>query len=30
MTIPRSTNPKHIKSNIDIFDFKLDDDDLKK
>ena len=30
MTIPRSTNPEHIKSNIDIFDFELGEDDLKK
>lgn len=30
VTIPRSTNPAHIKSNIDIFDFELDNDDLKK
>ena len=30
VTIPRSTNPAHIKSNIDIFDFELDSDDLKR
>ena len=30
VTIPRSTNPAHIKSNIDIFDFELDNDDLKR
>ena len=28
MTIPRSTNPQHIKDNIDIFDFKLTDKEL--
>lgn len=28
MTIPRSTNPAHIKSNFDIFDFELDDEDI--
>ncbi len=30
VTIPRSTNPTHIKANIDIFDFNLDKDDLEK
>lgn len=30
MTIPRSVNPEHIKSNFDIFDFELDEDDLNK
>lgn len=30
VTIPRSTNPAHIKANIDIFDFELDSDDLKR
>lgn len=30
VTIPRSTNPAHIKANIDIFDFKLDQDDMAK
>ena len=29
VTIPRSTNPAHIKANIDIFDFELDKEDLK-
>lgn len=29
MTIPRSTNPKHIQSNFDIFDFKLTEDEMK-
>ena len=28
MTIPRSTNPQHIKSNFDIFDFALEEEDL--
>lgn len=28
MTIPRSTNPKHIKSNFEIFDFKLTNEEL--
>ena len=30
VTIPRSTNPAHIKANIDIFDFELNSDDLKR
>ncbi len=30
VTIPRSTNPAHIKANIDIFDFELDKEDLKR
>lgn len=29
MTIPRSTNPKHIRSNFDIFDFKLTEAEMK-
>lgn len=28
--IPKSTKPLHIKENVDIFDFKLDSDDMKK
>lgn len=28
MTIPRSTNPEHIKANIDIFDFKLTNEEM--
>jgi diketogulonate reductase-like aldo/keto reductase len=28
IAIPRSTNPAHIRSNIDIFDFALDSDDM--
>ncbi len=28
MPLPRSGNPEHIRSNIDIFDFELDDDDM--
>ena len=30
VTIPRSTNPAHIKANIDIFDFELNQNELKK
>lgn len=30
MTIPRSTNPEHIKDNINIFDFKLTDEEMDK
>lgn len=30
IVIPGSKNPEHIKSNIDIFDFELSDDDMKK
>ncbi|MFQ7349896.1 MAG: aldo/keto reductase, partial [Anaerococcus vaginalis] len=29
MPIPKSTNPKRIKENIEIFDFSLDEKDLK-
>lgn len=29
VAIPKSTNPKRIKENIDIFDFVLDEDDMK-
>lgn len=28
LTIPKSTNPKHLKDNIDIFDFKLSNEDI--
>lgn len=28
LTIPKSTNPKHLKDNIDLFDFKLSDQDI--
>ncbi len=28
VTIPKSTNPAHIKSNLDIFDFTLDDSEM--
>lgn len=28
--IPKSTNPERLKQNIDIFDFKLSDEDMKK
>lgn len=28
MTIPRSINPKHIRANFDIFDFKLTEDEM--
>lgn len=30
VTIPKSITPQRIKQNIDIFDFQLDDDDMKK
>ena len=29
MTIPKSSDPDHILSNADIFDFKLTDDDIR-
>jgi len=28
MPLPRSGNPEHIRSNLDIFDFELDEDDM--
>lgn len=29
MVIPKSTNPRHIADNLNIFDFKLSDDEIK-